>query len=184
MQEEYEACEQIVQLCQQGLIRLIIPAYSIAEPYETQIRHQKRREELTKGFEYELKQIRRSQLYERELDLYSNFSDLLVRIDQEETQRLQQTQMRLLKFATLIPLSTSILIQSLDYQLHYRLSPQDAIILASVMEDINESNLPSCFLNRDANHFTNPDIMDLLVRKQCKILFRFEDGNKYIRSHL
>jgi len=43
LQEQHESCEAIVQLCQAGAIRLVLPAYSLIEPYETIVRYLKNR---------------------------------------------------------------------------------------------------------------------------------------------
>jgi len=37
LQEQYASCEDILRLCQAGKAQLIIPAYSLVEPYETLI---------------------------------------------------------------------------------------------------------------------------------------------------
>jgi hypothetical protein len=35
LQEQHAACEAIVQLCEAGDLRLVLPAYSFMEPFET-----------------------------------------------------------------------------------------------------------------------------------------------------
>ena len=35
LQEQHASCEALLRLCEEGGIQLVIPAYSLAEPYET-----------------------------------------------------------------------------------------------------------------------------------------------------
>lgn len=43
LQHECRSCEEILRLCEEGLIRLTLPSYSLIEPYETIARKQKQR---------------------------------------------------------------------------------------------------------------------------------------------
>ena len=42
LQEQSSSCEEILSLSEDGRIRLVLPAYSLIEPYETLIRKQKK----------------------------------------------------------------------------------------------------------------------------------------------
>lgn len=53
-QEYYYDCQKIMELCQDGKINLIIPAYSIVEPYETLIRRHRNRKKLKSTLDLEL----------------------------------------------------------------------------------------------------------------------------------
>ena len=44
VQEQEASCENLLQVCEAGRAKLIIPAYSLVEPYETLVRrHTQRR---------------------------------------------------------------------------------------------------------------------------------------------
>ncbi len=42
-QEQSGSCEQILALCAQGRVQLVLPAYSLAEPHEKLVRNRKQR---------------------------------------------------------------------------------------------------------------------------------------------
>jgi hypothetical protein len=59
-QEQYESCQSIVELGIRQKIHLVLPAFSIAETYETVIRRAKQREKLTREIVLEIQQLSRS----------------------------------------------------------------------------------------------------------------------------
>ena len=62
-QEQHEACEHIVDLCSTKRISLIVPAYSIAEPYKTIVRRGKQRKRFNVEFNQVTREITRSEPY-------------------------------------------------------------------------------------------------------------------------
>ncbi len=46
LQEQQASCEEILRLSEAGNIYLVIPAYSIAEPYETLVRRHRQRKRM------------------------------------------------------------------------------------------------------------------------------------------
>jgi hypothetical protein len=63
-------------------------------------------------------------------------------------------------------------------------------VLAVVLHHLGAENPdarspePSCFVNRDASDFGDPDIEERLARHDCQIKYRFDDGLAFIQSHL
>lgn len=49
MQEEYQSCENILEICSAGKAHLIVPAFCIAEPFETLVRRGKDRIKLAQN---------------------------------------------------------------------------------------------------------------------------------------
>lgn len=47
LQEQHESCQELLDLAQVKQITLIVPAFSLAEPYETLIRNNKKRQKLS-----------------------------------------------------------------------------------------------------------------------------------------
>ncbi len=56
-QEQYLSCEQILQLCEAGKAKLVIPAYSLAEPHEKLSRQARNRRELQQSLDTELQAL-------------------------------------------------------------------------------------------------------------------------------
>ena len=68
LQEQHESCEKIIELCEAGKAHLIIPAYSLFEPYETVIRYAKNRTRISNDLAGEVKQLSRTKPYQDEID--------------------------------------------------------------------------------------------------------------------
>lgn len=59
-QEQFVSCKQILQLSEAGRIKLVIPAYSLAEPHEKLSRQAKSRREIQQVLDNELRQLART----------------------------------------------------------------------------------------------------------------------------
>jgi predicted nucleic acid-binding protein len=184
LQEEHESCERILSICENGKVQLILPAYSIAEPYETLARRDKSRNQLAQNVRVELRQLGRSKPYKTETDAFQAVVSLLVRSGEEEKQRLFQTRDRLLKVAEVIPLAKDILASAAFLQTKHGISPQDAIVYASMVQHLDLTGpAKCCFLNNDRD-FSDPDIEDTLTKRGCRMLFSFSNGYNYIQSQI
>ena len=185
LQEQYKACESILAICEAGETKLVLPAFCIAEPYETLIRRAKQRGNLSRELTAELGQLLRSESYREEVDTLQNVTNILVRSGEEEKQRLNETLDRILSITEVIPLERNILVSAIIHQTSLDLSPPDSIVYASVLHHLS-TNAPakSCFLNRNSKDFDDPDIVDALDIYSCKMLPRFDSGYDYIQSKI
>lgn len=129
-QEQYSSCEQILQLCEVGKAKLIVP-------------------------------------------------------DEEEQQRFIQCHDRFLQVGEIIALNAIILREAASYETTYDLTPQDALVYASVITHL-QHDLPeqACFLNRNSKDFDSPNIIDELRKLNCRMIPRFDRGYSFIQSHL
>jgi predicted nucleic acid-binding protein len=185
LQEQQESCQELLELTETGRIKLILPAFSLAEPYETLIRSEKTRRNLSNELSRELSQLKRSLPYQQQVGTFQEITDFLVNSTQEEMTRFQGIVENLLTVSEVIPLTAKILTAALQYQSRLKLTPQDAIVYASVMEHLRESSQkPSCFLNKNSKDFDNPDIKEALNSYGCRILFKFDDGVSYVKSQI
>lgn len=184
-QEQSDSCEEILVLCEEGKAQLILPAYCLAEPHEKITRQNSKRKELQRLLEDELRQLARTTSYRERIDGISNLSTLLIQSNQEETQRLEAYRLRLLHAANIIPLSANTLMTAAQHETAYDLTPQDAIVYASVIQHLSENPATqSCFLNKNTRDFDNPDIVDSLRDHNCRMIPRFDHGLQFLRSQL
>jgi len=185
LQEQFESCERIIELCEMGKAHLILPAYSLIEPYETIVRYAKNRKKISNDLATEAKQLSRSKPYQDEINALQKITGFLIRSQEEEKERLRSTLDRLLAVAEIIPLDAQIISAAGKYQLDRELSPQDSIVYASVICHLNQSaSVDKCFLNRNSKDFDDPDIVDALDRYSCKMLFSFNNGYDYISNQI
>ena len=86
--------------------------------------------------------------------------------------------------ATIIPLSSDILIAARWHELAYSLTPQDAVVLASVRSHAETHGGHKVFVSQDAKGFAHPTVYDELAAVDCKVLVNFTDALAYVRKTL
>lgn len=185
LQEQHVSCEDILRLCEVGKAQLIIPAYSLVEPYETLMRRHRQRKRMKAELDDELRQLARTTTYAHRLDGFQNLTALLIDSADEEAKRLEETRSHLLKTAEIIPLTRTILEAAPRYQVDHDLSPQDALVYAAVLSHLKQSSVPqSCFLNKNSKDFDDPDLVEELNTYNCRLLPRFDIGYQFILSRI
>lgn len=157
LQEQYVACEEILLLCESGILRLVMPAYCLMEPYETLGRRQADRKQLKLTLDGPFRQIARTALYRDRLRDFESAMSLLVDSAEEDMFRLESVRSRLLACAELAPLEVSVLSRAAANRSRHELSAQDAVVYASILLHLESSPEPACFVSRDAD-FDDPDI--------------------------
>jgi hypothetical protein len=89
LQEQQESCQQLLNLAEADRINLILPAFSFTEPYETLIRREKKRRNLSQNLHQELSQLGRSLPYQQQVRTYQEITEFLVNSGKEEKERFQ-----------------------------------------------------------------------------------------------
>ena len=185
-QAQSQSCENILAFCESGQACLILPAFSVVEPYDTLVRRAKDRKELIKKLDLEFNQLSRSPVYTNQLFPLQDVSRILTQSSIDEEQSLYQSLERILKVCETIPVVPEILSTAAIFrEKPLELSVQDSIVYASVIHHLNTPNTrQKCFLNRNSRDFNQPDIQMRLNTHNCKLLFNFEKGYNYIKSKM
>jgi hypothetical protein len=99
----------------------------------------------------------------------------------ETSYSLHAIAQRLLAAARSVELDGDRITLGVAYQSRHGLSPQDSIIYASVISDLQTrpSAELKCFITRNSKDFDDPDIVAELGGYQCQLFFDFEDGLRY-----
>lgn len=185
LQEQSRSCEEILGLAEDERIQLVVPAYSLIEPYETLIRREKDRQRIWSELNNQIGQIARNKQLKTELHDFENTTALLVRAVEEDKKRLKSVRSRLLQSACVLPMETSVLRDATKYEQELKLSPQDAHIYSAVLGYLKQSeDCVSCFLNKDKKDFDVPEIEEELENYGCKLLSSFDDGVLYVKNQL
>lgn len=185
LQEQYASCEKILGLCEERRAQLVLPAYSLAEPYETLTRRQKQRQGIGKELDTQIKQIARTATYADKRSGFLDLTALLIQSADEEVKRLGEVRSRLLETAEVVPLDASVLVASADSQRLHGFSPKDALVYASVLSHLQRVRPPqSYFLNRDSKDFADQNVVDQLDQYSCTFLSNFDKGYQCIRHAL
>ena len=186
LQEQSASCERLVELGAAERISLVIPAYCLAEPYETLIRRRRDRLELKRTVDVQLGQLARTRTYSDHLDRFADVTSLLVSSADEEQKRLADVVSRLLELADVIPLDSGVMADSMRCQDEYDFDPQDAIVFASVISDLERRSggHRSCFLNRNSKDFADQNVLDELDQRGCKLFPGFDAALAFIQNRL
>lgn len=184
LQEKHESCSSFLSLSESGDIRLVLPAFSIGEPYETLERRAKQRRELHRQLSAAIRELSRSSPYRESAHEFRDITDLLIRSGEEENNRLNETLERILQTVEVIPIDSSTIRAAITLQKSRNLSPQDALIYASILDHLGkeESDSFGCFITKDAKDFATPDIKNDLEKYNCKLLTSFANGLEYVRT--
>lgn len=185
LQEEHESCLELLSLSESGDICLMLPAFSIGEPYEAWVRRSKQRRDLHEQLITAIHELSRSRPYQGSSDEFQELTNLLRRSGEEEKLRLDNTLERILQTVEVIPIGLSIIRAAITFQKSLELSPQDSIVYASILNHLaTASEELRCFINKDSKDFANPDIENELTAYNCQLLTKFADGLGYVRSRL
>ena len=177
LQEEHESCSAILGLSESGKIRLVLPAFSIGEPYEAWVRRSKQRRDLHEQLRMAIHELSRSGPYHEASDEFRELTNLLIRSGEEEKHRLDDALEKILQNVEIIPIDLDIIRNAITFQKSLDLSPQDSIVYASLLAHLTtESGELRCFITKNCKDFANPDIEDQLTAHGCKLLTKFVNG--------
>ena len=174
----------LLKMARNKEIGLVVPAYSLAEPYEKLIRRRIKRRELSQQLQDELVEFGRSADHAEDAQRYADLAGLLITSSEEENQRLGDMLAQLLEVAEVIPTDSTVMQDALTAQQTLRLGPQDSIVYASVRRHLQSHSEPRCFLNKNVRDFSAPLIQDELKALDCLLIPTFSDGLAYVQASL
>lgn len=182
LQEENQYCKDILEICKEAGAKLIIPAFSLGEPYDTLVRRWKQRNQLSDSVSREISQLSRTSTYKDKTELGKQMTGFFVKSIEEEELRLNNTFKEILDVAEIIPLDREVIVSAYDYRKSKSLDPQDSIVYASVIKHLSSSTeTTNCFINKNSSDFDDPDIIEELKKYNCEVLFNFGKGYQYIK---
>ena len=130
-QAQSESCQALVDYAANNQIALVVPAYSLAEPYETITRRRKERAQVKRDVDTALSQLQRTSAYSDDVDQLRNFTNLLITSANDERLRLDAVVTEMVEVSELIPLDSRVVAESLQCQKELDFSPQDALVFAT-----------------------------------------------------
>jgi hypothetical protein len=184
LQKQQEDCFAILHLAEAKKIDLVLPAFSVAEPYYTLEKRKKGRKNLQNSLNTEINEISRSVSYQ-DLPELRKATNLLVQSANEDQQRLNEGWDRILNIAKLIPINLDIMRAAIKYQdaLDFKDKTHDSVVYASVIYHLNNNlSNSNCFITLNKHDFDIDVIKTELAMYNCKILYSFKDAVAYIKS--
>jgi predicted nucleic acid-binding protein len=183
-QEDSQTAKTILSLAENQKINLTVPIFGLIEPSWTLNHREKERVELYRSLNEQSSQLRRSGLHHSLADVMKDIVAEMRAIENKELSSFEATLRRIIATGNLLDIDKTVFIQALNYQNQYKLSLQDAVILASVINDLRKQDLkePKCFISRDAGAFGRAEIKLELNSYNCRYIAKFEDGLSFIQS--
>ncbi|MFL5541976.1 MAG: hypothetical protein ACJ8J0_23515 [Longimicrobiaceae bacterium] len=185
LQNEAEACAEILGLAKEGRIRLVLPAFSAAEPFDVLRRSSADRQRLQAELDRQLRLLGRTTTFATQLARAAEVTALLTESTRVETERLHDVLAEILGLAEVIPITAATLQGARDAQRALGLRLQDSVVYTSVLTHARSAGEErKCFLERDAKDFLTPDIEEALQGHDCRIITSFAGGLGFIREQI
>ena len=177
-QEESPSAESILLLAESNKIELVFPGFALSEPFATVTQRDRDRRRLRSSFTEMLRQLQRSEPHKQVVSELQPVPIILTAIVKKEIDLLQSTVNRLLHVGKSIEIDGASFRQALIYQRNLDLSPQDSIIYAAVIADLQKRSHQEdkCFISRNWKDFRNPAIKSELDSYNCRYAESFGEG--------
>ena len=184
-QDQCESCQRLVDIAGAQSVRLIIPAFSLAEPHITIMHKASQRSRLSAELKKQLSELGRSKPNREASSSFNEIAALLIRSEESERAGLARAMDAILKAAEIVPLDSDVFHRAAEFQSAFGISMQDSIVLASVVRHLEDTKpAKSCFLNRNTRDFDDPNIREILEQHTCKFFGRFDHAPAYIEANI
>lgn len=180
--DKFVSCRALMEMAERKELELLLPAYCLVEPYEAIIRRRKSRLQAHESLTREIREITRSNQFVGPANQLAELTGLLIQVGEDEQRQLRRVISQLLQIASVIELKDEILQESLVLQDQQTLSPQDAVVFASVLAALRLGGGPACFLTKNSKDFSLPGIEEVLTPLNCSVMYDFEKGLNFVRS--
>jgi len=184
-QEQLVGAENILLAAERGRIILVVPSLGINEPFSTIAHRSRIRRQINTSITEQVKQLERSPTHSGLVTEIRAVAAKLASLEGHELSRLQSTMERVLKLATVVPVTPVVFADARNYASAFDLSLPDAIVLASVIHHATTRPPiePKVFANRNPKDFDAPDIIRLLAAQGCELAATFDEAWKRIAPH-
>ena len=184
-QEQFQDAEQLLQLAEARQIHLRFPELSLGEPFGALDRYANARNRFLADMERQLSDLNRSQPHQPLVADLHTLVSTLVRLRRDETDRLEATVERMLACGKSLSLTLDLFRQARLAEQNLDLSPQDAIVLTCVLNDLRSIPQPrmnSCFISRNSRDFAAA--RNDLLALNCRYIAKFADAVAFIRNQI
>jgi predicted nucleic acid-binding protein len=182
-QEEVGEADELLKLAEAGSIELIFPAIALTEPFSTLLYYANERSRFLQTLNQQLSDLARSQPHQPLVANMATVATSLATIRKDETDFLEQAVDRMLKIGRSIPLTAGVFAAARVAETQYDLAPQDAIVYASVIGDLDalgSAPSPSCFLSKNSKDFGVT--RNEFANRNCKYMSKFVAGLSFVRA--
>ncbi len=181
-QDDHQAAEQLLQLARQRRITLKIPTFSLSEPFATVHYRANNRHRLIDELRKEIRELGRTQPHVSMAGALGQYTIQMAQVLQTQLDAVEAIVLDLGQNCDLLQLDAGVLARASSYRPAYNLQPQDAIILATIIIDLERAQTSgeSLFISQNVKDFENPPIQETLQHLHCKYLADFANVVRYI----
>jgi predicted nucleic acid-binding protein len=171
---------RILELAEAGEVQLVIPVFSLCEPYGTVSYRARKRGSAFAEVGRQLQDLGRGEANRELVEVMRPRVADIVEIDVRERTVLEEVIGRVLRCATVLPFSTEEFDVAAEAQATHGLDPADALIYAAVLVDARrrEGTERKTFITRNSNDFDRASIREELDAAGCTVGFVFEIGEE------
>jgi len=181
-QSEYDSCDALRQMAEEGEIELHIPALAVAEAADLIRKTHTARQALVTDLN---KHLARSAHLQESVPSLEVLKLHIVESLATEEQLLWDLREFIRTRAVTVPYDR----EALDWSWFFDLTKavqgrSDTMILGSIFADAKRKHLggtESIFVTKDRKDFSGPDVREHLKSAGCKLLFSFADSVAYLR---
>lgn len=184
-QEEEAHAQDILKLAEAGKVELVFPQFAICEPFSTLNRYDNERRKFLNQLNVQLSELNRSAPQHGVVAGTQPLVATLTRIGQDQTNQLESIVARMLACGRSISLTGTLFTAAQQLEVQFDLSPQDAIIAASVIADLQvQKAAPDshAFFSRNFNDFNSMKAQFSALG--CRYISKFEHGLQFIRTKI
>jgi hypothetical protein len=185
-QEEASAAEKILRLAERRAIQLAFPVFSLCEPFSTLTYRDNERRRFVDALRGELWELGRIRSQKKLATDLRPLVQTLLSLEGREIDALENIVQRMLSVGRSITLDAGVFTEARALEKKCDLSPQDAIVYACVLTDLQEQQpgQSRCFISRNSKDFDDPSIIADLAVHRCRYMAKFQDGLAYNRSEI
>ncbi|MDQ3706558.1 MAG: PIN domain-containing protein [Chloroflexota bacterium] len=181
-QEEANAADAILERAQSDSIKLVLPAFSLSEPYSTLTYRSLERRSIYNSLDQQLTLLRRSEPHRQTALALQQLLSMWGDLETRETDWLHSAIVEILMVGRAIQVELEDIQQSALYRKLYDLSPQDAIILSVIVRDLGtqDADESKCFISTNVKDFRHPGIRAELKSLNCRYISKLADSLDFI----
>jgi hypothetical protein len=181
--EEVAHAAELLRLAEGRKVELVFPQFAVCEPFSTLNRYDNERRRFLHELERQLSELNRSAPQQPVVAGVQPLVATLTRIGRDQNDRLQDVVERMLACGRSIDLTALLFAVARKLEAQYDVSPQDAIVAASVLDDRQTKSHATdshCFLSKNWKDFS-PMKADFAAHG-CRYVPKFDAALNFIRS--
>lgn len=181
-QDDHRTARRLVQLAQQRRISLKLPAFSLSEPIATVRYRANNRHRLLSELRAEARELGRTEPHAAISGALRQNALQMANVVETQLDALESLIRELSRICELLPLDMAVLDRAALYRAEQTLQLQDAIVLASIVLDLERGpgDDEALFISQNVKDFERQSITELLNHLRCKYLADFSNAVRYV----